>query len=150
MSWVVSSSDIMPIVGKSFPICQGTLSPGNGKEFPMAQKRALPKYWLAKNLQSAMAYAKVSAPQLAKIAGVDRKTITNWRNGIYDPQPEVLDKVAEAMGFEGWMLLKSDFNPTAKVDTDKVSRLLEFFHAADDDGKESILKIAQMAANFKH
>lgn len=115
----------------------------------MLEKRPLPKYRLAKNLKAAMAHAKVSAPQLAKIASVDRKTVTNWRNGIYDPQPEVLDRVAEAMGFQGWMLLTPDFNPAAKVDMDKIGRLLEFFNAADEEGKNSILKVAQMAANFK-
>jgi transcriptional regulator with XRE-family HTH domain len=135
-------------MGKVFPICQGTHSPGFGKEFPMVEKRPLPRQTLAKNLKALLAKSRITPPELARKAGVDRKTVTNWLNGKYDPQPDLVEAVAKVFGVSAWNLLSASFDPD-NPNNEKLQRLIVLYGSADDDGKENILRIAEMAAKYK-
>jgi transcriptional regulator with XRE-family HTH domain len=148
MDLVVSSSAMVDILGNTFPICQGTLSPANGKEFPMAEKRPLPRAVLAKNLKALIDKSGMSAPEVAKRAGIDRKTVNNQLNGRYDPRPEQVDAVAKVFGLTGWLLLSSSFRPEM-ADNGNIGKLLELYADANKHGKENILRVAEMEARYK-
>lgn len=135
-----------PILGKVFPVCQGTLSPLLGKAFPMTTKRPLPREVLAKNLKALMKKKDYTGPELAGKAKVDRKTVNNQLNARFDPRPEQVDAVAKVFGLNYWDLL----NPHLDVDAatnETLMRLVELYGRATDDGKESILSVAQLAAS---
>ena len=114
----------------------------------MATSRALPRHTLAKNLKALLAAHDLKAPDVAKRAGVDRKTINNQLNARYDPRPEQVDKVAAVFGLNGWQLLSPTLDAARNGDG-KVEELLEYFSGADDQGRADILRIAEMAARYR-
>lgn len=134
-------------MGKYFPQCQATLSPSDGKELPMAAKSSSPRLVFAKNLKGLIEASGVSAPEIARRAGVDRKTVNNQLNARFDPRPELVDAVAKVFGIEGWMLLSDSFDPENSLNTN-LTRLIELFKASNELGRDSILKIAEMAAQL--
>lgn len=136
------------IMGKDFPPRQATLSPLYGKEFPMDKNHPLPRHNLAKNLKMLLSKSAMSAPELAKKAGVDRKTINNQLNGRYDPRPEQVDAVAQVFGLKGWLLLSPNLQPD-KRGNGRLVQLLELYADANEEGKENILRVAEMAAGYK-
>lgn len=90
----------------------------------------------------------MSSPEVAAKAKVDRKTLNNQLNGRYDPRPEQVQAVAEVFGYNNWDLLNPDFDPDRKANA-KLTTLIENYAKADDRGRESILRVAEMAAEYK-
>jgi transcriptional regulator with XRE-family HTH domain len=135
-----------PILGKVFPICQGTLSPLIGKAFPMHNRRPLPRDVLARNLEALFKKTGFSAPEVARKAQVDRKTVNNQLNARVDPRPEQVDAVAKIFGLNYWDLLNPYFDVDAETNETLV-RLIELFSSANDTGKTGILSVAQLAAD---
>ena len=89
----------------------------------------------------------LSAPAVAKQAGVDRKTLNNQLNGRFDPRPEQVQLVAEVFGYNNWELLNPAFDPD-KNSSQKLRELVELYAKATDEGKENILRVAEMAAKY--
>lgn len=114
----------------------------------MAEKRSLPRQRLAKNLKALLAKTGLSGPEVAKRAGVDRKTLNNQLNGRYDPRHEQVDAVAKVFGLEGWQLIHPAFDPE-RANNQMIEHLLELYAAADEQGRESIMRVAEMAATYK-
>lgn len=114
----------------------------------MATSRPLPRHTLATNLKALIECHGLTAPDVAKRAGVDRKTINNQLNARYDPRPEQVDKVAAVFGLSGWQLLSPTLDAARNGDG-KVETLLEYFSGADDKGREDILRIAEIAARYR-
>jgi len=54
--------------------------------------------------------------KFAKIAGVSDKTIGNILNGEHSPTMSTIETIAHNTGFEVWMLLNPEFDPTAMKD----------------------------------
>lgn len=119
-----------------------------GKEFLMPEKRLSPRLVLARNLKILIEKSGLAAPEVAKRAGVDRKTVNNQLNGRYDPRPEQVDAVAKVFGLTGWILLSSSFRPEM-ANNGNIQRLLELYADANEDGRENILRVAEMAAHYK-
>lgn len=139
-----------PSMGKSFPNCQGTHFPADRKQFPMGKSKTSPREILAKNLRALLVKTGTSAPEVAKRARVDRKTVNNQLNARVDPRPEIVAAVAAVFHLQGWQLLSPDFDPSnTDVLNDQMQTLMRHFGQADEAGKESILKVAEMAAAFK-
>ena len=111
----------------------------------MAKEKLLPRQTLARNLKGLMAETGLSAPEIARMAGVDRKTVNNQLNGRFDPRPEHLDAVAKVFDLSGWELLSPNFNMKAAKNA-SLQKLIELFNAADNEGRETIMKIAELAA----
>jgi transcriptional regulator with XRE-family HTH domain len=111
----------------------------------MAKEKLLPRETLAKNLKGLMAETKLSAPEIARMAGVDRKTVNNQLNGRFDPRPEALDAVAKVFNLAGWELLSPNFDMKAAKNT-ALQKLIELFNASDEKGREAIMNIAELAA----
>jgi transcriptional regulator with XRE-family HTH domain len=114
----------------------------------MAEKRPPPRSALARNLKLLLEQTGMSAPDVAKRAGVDRKTINNQLNGRYDPRPEQVQAVAEVFGYNNWDLLNPSFDPSKKASA-QLQQLLKLYGAADEKGQESIMRVAEMAASYK-
>lgn len=111
----------------------------------MAKEKLLPRETLARNLKGLMAETGFSAPEIARMAGVDRKTVNNQINGRFDPRPEALDAVAKVFDLRGWELLSPNFDMKAAKNA-ALQKLIELFNASDNEGRETIMKIAEMAA----
>lgn len=135
-------------MGKSFPRCQGTLSPWDGKELPVATNSVSPRKILARNLKALIAVTGVKAPEIARRAKIDRKTVNNQINARFDPRPELVDAVAAVFGIEGWLLMSESFDPETSVSV-SLSKVIEYFNDSDKEGRENILRVAQMAAKSK-
>lgn len=114
----------------------------------MANSKSLPRHILAKNLKTLLSKTGLSAPEVAKKAGVDRKTINNQLNGRYDPRPEQVDAVASVFGFNHWDMLSPHFNPDRKSN-ERLRALMDLYATADDKGQENILRVAEMAAAYR-
>lgn len=110
----------------------------------MVKKRLAPRYYLARNLRALLDATNKSAPEAAKEAGIDRKTVTNWLNGKYEPRPEELDKLAAIWDLPGWQLLRDDFDVHQALNK-QLQLLIEHFQQADESDRENILRIAEMA-----
>ena len=111
------------------------------------ERPLLPRDILSRNLRALLARSPLTAPQVAKKAGIDRKTLNNQLNARFDPQAEQVDAVAQVFGLQGWMLLSPTFNP--EVAQTNINRLLQLFAEADEDGKESIIRVAELAARSR-
>lgn len=135
------------IIGKYFPPCQGTLSRMLGKESPMTQ-RSPPRKTLARNLRLLMDAAGMKAPEVARRSGVDPKTVNNMIHGRYDPRPEKADQVASVFGLRGWQLLIPDL-PADMLRNGGLERLIENYVSAGPEGRDSITRVAEMAAKYE-
>jgi len=114
----------------------------------MAEKRPLPRQTLAKNLRALLDKTGLSAPEVARRAGVDRKTLNNQLNGRYDPRPEQVQAVAQVFGVNNWDLLNPSFTPDAPTNH-VLQQIIANYGKADKAGRESIQRVAEMAANYK-
>lgn len=112
----------------------------------MAAKRLRPRDTLAINLRELLAAHEMSGPELARRAKVDIKTVNNMVNGRYDPRPEKVDQVAEVFGMLGWQLLVSDLPMSLLRKDGRLADLIRNYGSASDDGRESITRVAEMAA----
>jgi transcriptional regulator with XRE-family HTH domain len=142
-------------MGKHFPLCQlaprGTLSTPDSPECVMVKKptpRPLPRFVVRDNLKLLMDQGDIAPGALAVNAGIDRKTLNNFLNARYDPRPEMLDKVAAVFGLDGWMLLSPLVKEGSKQSV-RINRLLTAYAAANEKGKENVLRVAEMAAEYK-
>lgn len=112
----------------------------------MAEKRPLPRQTLQRNLKTLIAKTGISATEVAARAKVDRKTVNNQLNARYDPRPEQVQAVAEVFGFNEWDLLNPAFDPERK--SSKLQELAALYGKADEQGKENIMRVAEMAATY--
>lgn len=134
-------------IGNYFPLCQGAHSRHLGKEFGMAS-RPLPRATLSRNLRTLLAASGLTSPEVARKAGVDAKTMNNMLNGRYDPRPEKVDQVATVFGLTGWQLLIPGLSAEI-LHNGRVEKLLENYLSADQEGRDSINRVAEMAARYK-
>ncbi len=114
----------------------------------MAENRPLPRHTLAKNLRILLENTGFSAPEVARRAGVDRKTINNQLNGRYDPRPEQVRAVAKVFHLDEWDLINPNFNPNTPKNQ-MLKGIIDNYAKADEAGKESIARVAEMAAAYK-
>jgi transcriptional regulator with XRE-family HTH domain len=108
--------------------------------------RPLPKVTLARNLRLLVKASGRTSPEIARDAGVDAKTMNNMLHGRYDPRPEKVDQVAKVFGLTGWQLLIPNL-PGDMVANGRLERVIADYVAADPDGRESIARIADLAAH---
>ncbi len=116
----------------------------------MAEKRPLPRQTLAKNLQALqLAYPEWHAAELARLAKVDKKTLSNYLRGArYDPRPEIVDRIAQVYGVTGWLLLAPWFKPEM-AKNHALTALLNAYSEASPENRGNILRVAEMAASYK-
>lgn len=99
---------------------------------------------LARNLKAAIEASDLSAPEVAKRAGVDRKTVNNMLNGRFDSQVGKIESVARVFGLTAEELIADRFDPYDRT-YPHLRVLIEDYASTDDEGRDSILKTAAMA-----
>lgn len=118
----------------------------------MPEKRPLPRQTLAKNLQALqLAFPDWHPAELARLAKVDKKTLSNYLKGLrYAPNPDIVDRIAAVYGLTCWILLSPYFKPQmAKGKGRAISNLIEAYSEASAEDQENILRVAEMAARYK-
>jgi transcriptional regulator with XRE-family HTH domain len=104
---------------------------------------------LARSIQLLIAAAGTTAPQIAKRAGVDPKTMNNLINGRFAANLDVLEKIAEAFNLQAWQLLMPDLVQSLLSDNNNLARVIEAYRSTDATGRFSILTVAEMAAQTR-
>ena len=89
----------------------------------------------------------MKAPEVAKRSGVDAKTVNNMLHGRFDPRPEKADQVAQVFGLNGWQLLIPDL-PADMFRNGQLEKLIANYVSASPDGRDSIIRVAEMAAKY--
>jgi transcriptional regulator with XRE-family HTH domain len=110
--------------------------------------RPPPRKTLARNLKLLMDASGMKAPEVAKRSGVDAKTVNNMLHGRFDPRPEKADQVAQVFGLNGWQLLIPDL-PADMFKNGKLEQLIANYVSASPDGRDSIIRVAEMAAKYE-
>jgi hypothetical protein len=116
----------------------------------MAEKIPSPRHILQRNLQSLIRTTGITAPEIARRAKppVDRKTVNNYVNSRADPRPDLVEAIARGFGLTAAVLLSENFQPEMAKDGN-LRKLLEFYANATENGRESILRVAEMAAHHR-
>jgi transcriptional regulator with XRE-family HTH domain len=109
--------------------------------------RPPPRKTLARNLRLLMDAAGMKAPEVARLSGVDAKTVNNMLHGRFDPRPEKADQVAQVFGLNGWQLLIPDL-PADMLRNGHIEQLIANYVSASPDGRDSIIRVAEMAAKY--
>ena len=111
------------------------------------KKNPAPKLALAANLKALLDAHKMSGPALAQRAGIDRKSVNNMLNARYNPNYDNVEAVAEVFGLTGWQLILPDLHTNLPM-ANEVRKLLENFHRASDEGRRTILNVAEMTGTY--
>lgn len=109
----------------------------------MAQKKTAMQI-LAANLRWLMARDKLSEADVAKKGGIDKKTVNNMLNGRFASQTDKVEAVARAFGMQTWELFVDGMGQGLAKD-DKLGSLIEAYAKTDDYGRDSMLKVAEIA-----
>lgn len=104
-----------------------------------------PRKTLAHNLRLLMAARNMTTPDVSKAAGVDKKTINNLLHGRFDPRLEKVDAVANVFGLTGWQILIPGMAESV-IEDGKLQDVVESYGLTDADGRDSIARVAEMAA----
>ncbi len=138
------------ILGKSFPNCQGALSPNFGKRFLMPHNLLTPRQVLAKNLTAVVKkFGGTNRSIAAKTGGaVDAKTVSNQMNARFDSRLEQVDAVAKVFGLRYWDLINPLFDVDAPPGADMM-RIAEIYASTTDQGRDSIRSVAVLAEGLK-
>lgn len=110
----------------------------------MLEKVLSPRHILAKNLKALIKTSSWTGPEVARRAGIDRKTAWNYLNARSDPRPEHVTALAKVFGLEGYMLLSAAFRPEMANDAN-LKRLVEHYEQANEAGRDLILRVAEAA-----
>jgi transcriptional regulator with XRE-family HTH domain len=112
----------------------------------MSRERIPPRQRLAKNLRVLAAKNEMSGTEIGKKAGVDQKTVTEMMKASFDPRLSKVEKVANVFGMTAWQLLAYDLEESPP-DSAQVTRLLEHYSNAEEDGRKAIMQVAEIAAD---
>ena len=81
--------------------------------------------------------------KMAKTTGISQAATSRWKHGSY-PSIDVLANICKYLNVSADYLLELEPPPNI---TDRERRLLEYFRAADERGKEYILEVAEREAS---
>ncbi len=151
------SNSCMPHCGEIIPPLSSKQAPRPREHFPpvgwnhsgvgkIFTKQAVnPRTRLAQNLRALIDMQELSAPRVAELAKVDRKSVNNLLHGRFDPRLSLVEKVANVFGMTTWQILATDFQ-VKKIDSAQVVRLIDHYSKAPDAGRTAIMQVAQIAA----
>jgi transcriptional regulator with XRE-family HTH domain len=103
----------------------------------------------ARNLDRLMKERDLVDRTLETKSGIGHKTINNMRNGRHAPNLDNIEAVARALQVEPWMLLVENA-PLDLLRSGKLQRLMTNFLAADARQQESLIALAESAAQFNN
>lgn len=107
-----------------------------------------PRQVLAANLKELLRIHKISAPTVAKKAGIDPKSVNNMINAKVEPRRENVDAVAKVFGYTGWQLIRRNITKDMPKATE-LEGLIEKYIDATPEERATILKVAEMTGIYR-
>jgi transcriptional regulator with XRE-family HTH domain len=104
-----------------------------------------PAYRYARNLKILLELHGMTVAEVAKKANVIPKQVYNLLNVSHDPRVKGLEKVANAFGLTTWQMLAFDMTDRP-AENRQILELLESFAMADESGRATILRVAEIAS----
>lgn len=98
------------------------------------------KYTFSQWLQLERERRGLTQARLAKLAGIGRSVINKIENGISEPQPKTLQKIARALNIPEEMIFEAagTLKPSNHKSEDK-TMLLYYYDVMDEDKKKILL-----------
>jgi transcriptional regulator with XRE-family HTH domain len=107
-----------------------------------------PRQVLAANLKELLQIHELTAPTVAKRAGIDPKSMNNMLNARFEPRRENVDAVAKVFGLTGWQLIRKNLTKDMPKAAE-IEKLIERYTEATPEQRETIMKVADMSATYK-
>jgi len=92
-----------------------------------------------------MAARKMKAPDVARAADVDPKTINNMLHGRFEPRLDLVEATANVFGLTAWQLIVPGMAESILSDG-KLQSIVESYAVTDEAGRDSISRVADIAA----
>ena len=146
---MVSSNDIRGLWGTLSPFVKEHIPRPTWNDFLVVKKHPSPRHVLAENLKALLKPSKMSGPELADKAKVDRKSVNNMLNARYDPRPDNVEAVAQVFGLTGWQLLRPGTGKNI-ANAAQIEGLIDSFNSASPEQRVIILQVAELAATAAH
>jgi transcriptional regulator with XRE-family HTH domain len=136
------------MVGNSLPACQETVYPWPVGPWGMVEKRPEPRQTLARSLRFLMTKTGMSEADVSKASGVSKKSINNMLNARHAPNLDHVDEVARVFGLNLWHMIMNGL-PDELVASRKLDELISHYGQADEHGRESIDRVAEIASEYR-
>ena len=114
----------------------------------MPVKRPITRQTLARTLRLLMDKTGMSESDVAKTSGVSKKSINNMLNSRHAPNLDHVDAVAQVFGLNLWHMIMNGI-PDELVTSRKIDELIEHYGQADEHGRESIDRVAEIASEYR-
>jgi transcriptional regulator with XRE-family HTH domain len=114
----------------------------------MVEKRPEPRQTLARSLRFLMTKTGMSEADVSKASGVSKKSINNMLNARHAPNLDHVDEVARVFGLNLWHMIMNGL-PDELVASRKLDELISHYGQADEHGRESIDRVAEIASEYR-
>jgi transcriptional regulator with XRE-family HTH domain len=122
------------------------ISDGKWNAFHMREPLIKPVDRYGRNLKRLIDIGEKTVADVAKAINKPPKQVYNFINGAHDPRLKGLEKVANVFGLSAWQLLAFDFTDSP-AENKQILALIELFNRTDEAGRNTILQVAEIAAN---
>ena len=90
---------------------------------------------------------KISQSELARILGIRQSTISGWKQKFNEPEAELLEPISKALNISlEYLITGREHIEPGTVLPENEQQLLNYYHAANSDGQNQILKHAKYIA----
>lgn len=114
----------------------------------MPVKRPATRQTLARTLRLLMEKTGFSEAEVSKRSGVSKKSVNNMLNARHAPNLDHVDAVAAVFGLNLWHVIMPGL-PDELIASKSLDELIARYSHANALGRESIDRVAEMAAEFK-
>lgn len=90
----------------------------------------------------------MSELDVARASRVSKKSINNMLNAKHAPNLDNVESVAQVFGLNLWHLIMPNLTDDL-IDSHKIDELITQYGQADERGRESINRVAEMAAGYR-
>jgi transcriptional regulator with XRE-family HTH domain len=142
---VLRSSDIGALCVNHYTDVKSHVTRTGWNHSRMSRDVVPPAYRYARNLKILLELHGMTVAEVAKKANVIPKQVYNLLNVSHDPRVKGLEKVANAFGLTTWQMLAFDMTDRP-AENRQILELLESFAMADESGRATILRVAEIAS----
>lgn len=87
---------------------------------------------------------KISQSELARTLGIRQSTISGWKQKFNEPEAELLEPIANALNISvEWLITGKDTIEPGALLPEQEQLLLNYYHAANQEGQERIIEQAE-------
>ena len=140
------SSRVMPPVSvKLYTSVKKPISLEKWNALQMKEPTRTPVERFAHNLKKLIEITGMPVSKVADGAKITPKQVYNFMAAGHDFRLKGIEKVANAFGLTAWQMLAYDLEASPPANK-QVLQLLELFSKADESGRATILRVAEIAA----